>query len=138
MTEKTSGTQKCRILLVDDNQDAADTLGMLLRMLGNEVHTAHDGLEAVGAAAAFKPDIVLLDIGLPKLNGYDAARRIREQHAGANMVLIALTGWGQEDDRRRSKEAGFDHHLTKPIDFNALQVLLAELSARMCGDKKQE
>src|SRR4030095_16898401 len=77
---KNASAQKCRILLVDDNRDAADTLGMLLRMLGNEVHTAHDGLEAVGAAAAFHPDIVLLDIGLPKLNGYDAARRIREQH----------------------------------------------------------
>jgi len=75
--------------------------------MGNEVHTANDGLEAVGAAAAFQPDVVLLDIGLPKLNGFDAARRIREQSGGSDIVLIALTGWGQEEDRRRSKEAGF-------------------------------
>ena len=116
----------CRILVVDDNRDAAESLGMLLRMLGNEVHTAHDGLEAVGAAAAFQPDVVLLDIGLPKLNGYDAARRIRELAGGPEMVLIALTGWGQEEDRRRSTDAGFDHHMTKPIEFAALQALLAE------------
>ncbi len=115
-----------RILIVDDNRDAADSLGMLLRMMGNEVHTAHDGLAAVGAAAAFQPDLVVLDLGLPKLNGFEAARRIRAQEGGAKMVLIALTGWGQEEDRRRSKEAGFDHHLTKPIDFNDLQKILAE------------
>src|SRR4030095_518745 len=90
---KNASAQKCRILLVDDNRDAADSLGMLLRMMGNEVHTAHDGLEAVGAAA-FRPDVVLLDIGLPKLNGYEAACRIRDQEGGADMVLVALTGWG--------------------------------------------
>jgi CheY-like chemotaxis protein len=115
-----------RILVVDDNRDAADSLGMLLRLMGNEVHTAHDGLEAVGAAAAFQPDVVLLDIGLPKLNGYEAARRIREQEGGAGVLLVALTGWGQEEDRRRSHEAGFDHHMTKPVDFEVLQKLLAE------------
>ncbi|MCA1705262.1 MAG: response regulator, partial [Actinobacteria bacterium] len=114
-----------RILVVDDNRDVADSLGMLLRMMGNEVHTAHDGLEAVGAAAAFQPDVVLLDLGLPKLNGYEAARRIREQDGGTDMVLVAVTGWGQEEDRRRSKEAGFDHHMTKPVEFAALQKLLA-------------
>jgi DNA-binding response OmpR family regulator len=103
---------------------------MLFRMQGNDVHIAHDGLEAVGAAAAFKPHVVLMDIGLPKLNGYEAARRIREQHTGEEMVLIALTGWGQEEDRRKSKEAGFDQHLTKPVDFNALQALLAGLRLR--------
>ncbi len=114
-----------RILVVDDNQDAADSLAVLLRMSGNEVHTARDGLEAVGAAAAFEPDVVLLDIGLPKLNGYEAARRIREER-GDGIVLIALTGWGQEEHRRRSKEAGFDHHLTKPVEFEALQQLLSK------------
>jgi CheY-like chemotaxis protein len=119
---------KCRILVVDDNQDAADSLAMLLRILGHEVHTAHDGLEAVGAAGVFRPDVVLLDIGLPTLNGYDAGRRIREQQ-GADVVLIALTGWGQEEDRRRSKEAGFDHHMTKPVEFDALQKVLADLKA---------
>ena len=111
--EKVTAPPARRILVVDDNQDAADSLGMLLRMTGNEVHTAHDGLEAVGAAAAFQPDVVLLDIGLPKLNGYEVARRIRAQEGGADMLLVALTGWGQEEDRRRSREAGFDHHMTQ-------------------------
>jgi signal transduction histidine kinase/CheY-like chemotaxis protein len=115
----------CRILVVDDNQDSADSIAILLRTMGNEVHAAHDGLEAVDAAAEFQPDIVLLDLGLPKLNGFDAARRIREQPGGQERVLIALTGWGQEEDRRRSQEAGFDHHLTKPIDFGVLRELLA-------------
>ena len=115
----------CRILVVDDNQDSVDSIAILLRAMGNEVHTAHDGLEAVAAAAEFQPDVVLLDLGLPKLNGFDAARSIREQPGGPERVLIALTGWGQEEDRRRSKEAGFDHHLTKPIDFDVLRELLA-------------
>ncbi len=111
--------------MVDDNEDSAESVVMLLRMMGNEVRMAHDGLEAVGAAAAFRPDVVLLDIGLPKLNGFEAARRIRMQPGGSKITLIALTGWGQEEDRRRSKEAGFDHHLTKPVDFGDLQSLLA-------------
>jgi PAS domain S-box-containing protein len=116
----------CRILVVDDNRDAADTLAMLLRMMGHAVHTAHDGLEAVGSASVFQPDVALLDIGLPKLNGYEVARRVREQPGGDKVVLIALTGWGQEEDRRRSREAGFDYHLTKPVELDALQQLLAQ------------
>jgi PAS domain S-box-containing protein len=115
----------CRILVVDDNHDSVDSLAILLRAMGNEVHTAHDGLEAVDATAEFQPHVVLLDLGLPKLNGFEAARRIREQPGGLERVLIALTGWGQEEDRRRSKEAGFDHHLTKPIDFDVLRESLA-------------
>lgn len=114
-----------RILVVDDNRDAANSLAMLLRLLGNEVLTAYDGLEAVETAAASRPDLILLDIGMPKLNGYEVARRIRETQ-GDGVVLIALTGWGQEDDRRRSKEVGFNHHLTKPVEINALQAMLAE------------
>ncbi len=121
---------KRRILIVDDNRDGADSLAMLLEMMGNEVHTAHDGLEAVGAAAAFQPDVILLDIGLPKLSGYEVARRIREQQGGANILLVALTGWGQEEDRRRSREAGFDEHMTKPLELRALKKLLAATSAR--------
>jgi PAS domain S-box-containing protein len=113
-----------RILVVDDNRDAANSLAILLRILGHEVHTAHDGLEAVGAATVFQPDVVLLDIGLPKLNGYEAARRVRQER-GTGVTLIALTGWGQEEDRRLSKEAGFDHHMTKPVELPALQRLLA-------------
>jgi signal transduction histidine kinase/CheY-like chemotaxis protein len=117
-----------RILVVDDNRDTAVSLAMLLRLQGHEVQTAHDGLEAVGAAARFHPEVVLLDIGLPRLNGYEAAQRIRQQPGGNRMVLIATTGWGQETDRRRSQAAGFDHHLVKPVDPAALLQLLAALT----------
>jgi len=116
-----------RVLVVDDNMDSAESLVMLLRMMGNDVNTAHDGLEAVALAAEFRPNVVLLDIGLPKLNGYDAARRIREQAGGGEIVLVALTGWGQEEDRRLSREAGFDHHIAKPVDFATLRQLIAGL-----------
>ena len=95
--------------------------------MGNEVRTAHDGLEAVQAAEVFRPDVVLLDIGLPKLNGYEAARRIREQRWSRDIVLIAVTGWGQEEDKRRSKEAGFNFHMVKPVEPAALEKLLAGL-----------
>jgi len=117
-----------RILVVDDNKDAADSLGFLLRTHGADVRIAYDGLEAVGAAVAFLPDIVLLDIGLPKLYGYDVARRIRDAR-GKEVLLIAITGWGQEEDRRRSREAGFDHHLTKPVQFEQLLRLIAKGAA---------
>jgi CheY-like chemotaxis protein len=127
-----------RILVVDDNQDAADTLGMLLEMTGNEVEIAHDGLAAVEAVAEFRPDVVLLDLGLPKLSGYEVARRIRGRQDGADVLLVALTGWGQEEDRRRSKEAGFDHHLTKPVEFDELQRLLAGVSRSDVGLRPNE
>jgi CheY-like chemotaxis protein len=116
-----------RILIVDDNRDGADSLVMLLRIMGTDTRTAYDGQEAVQVAREFRPDVVLLDIGLPKLNGYEACRRIREQSWGKNVVLIALTGWGQEEDRRRSREAGFDDHIVKPVDPEELMKLLAEL-----------
>lgn len=119
-------TEPRRILVVDDNRDAADSLGMLLRMVGHDVHTAYDGLEAVGAAATFRPELVLLDIGLPKLNGYEVARQVRNQQGGKDVVLVALTGWGQEEDRRRSLDAGFNFHMTKPLEFAALQKLLVK------------
>ena len=112
---------------MDDNKDSANSLAMMLKLMGHETRTAYDGLEAVEAAAAFRPDVVLLDIGLPKLNGYDACRRIREQPWGEGMVLIALTGWGQEEDKCRSKEAGFNFHMVKPVDPAALEKLLAGL-----------
>jgi PAS domain S-box-containing protein len=117
-----------RILVVDDNEDSAESLTVLLNLAGHQTQTAYDGLEAIEAAAAFKPDVVLLDIGLPKLNGYDVARKIRDQPWGQTMALVALTGWGQEEDRRRSEEAGFNHHLTKPVDPIALTKLLARIS----------
>src|SRR5262249_51380280 len=115
-----------RFLVVDDNTDAASSLAKLLEITGNETYTAHDGLEAVEAAEEFRPDVVLLDIGLPKMNGYDACRRIREQPWGKGMLLVACTGWGQVDDRRKSQEVGFDHHLIKPVDYAILTKLLAE------------
>ncbi len=113
-----------RILVVDDNKDSAETLGMLLRLKGNEIRTAHDGVEAVAVAESFRPELVLLDIGLPKLNGYDVARHIREQPWGRSVTLIALTGWGQDEDRHRSLEAGFNFHIVKPVEFSALEKLL--------------
>ncbi len=118
-----------RILVVDDSRDSAESLAILLGLTGNKTHTAHDGLEAVEAAATFKPDVVLLDIGLPKMNGYEAARKIREQPWGKKMVLVALTGWGQDEDRQKAREAGFDGHMVKPVDRAALTKLLAELGA---------
>jgi CheY-like chemotaxis protein len=113
--------------VVDDNRDSADSLAMLLKLSGHETQAVYDGLEAVQAAMTFRPDVILLDIGLPKLNGYDAARRIRQQHADSRLVLVALTGWGQVADRRRSAEAGFDAHLVKPVDEATLGKLLAEM-----------
>jgi two-component system CheB/CheR fusion protein len=115
----------CRILIVDDNRDSAESLAMILRIQGNEVASAYDGLEAVARAEDFGPDVILLDIGLPKLNGYEAARRIRDQEWGKDLVLIAVTGWGQEEDRRCAKESGFNHHLVKPVDPAALEGILA-------------
>jgi len=114
-----------RILVVDDNQDSATTLAMLLKLSGHEVHTANDGLEAVEAAGTFRPHVVLLDIGLPNLNGYEVARQIREQPWGKDMVLVALTGWGQEESRQKSRDAGFNGHLTKPVDFPSLEKSIA-------------
>ena len=99
----------------------------MLRIAGNETQTAHDGVEAVAVAEQFRPEVVLLDIGLPKLNGFDAARRIREQPWGKRMALVALTGWGQEEDRRKSKDAGFDGHMVKPVGLESLMKLLASL-----------
>jgi CheY-like chemotaxis protein len=117
-------------LIVDDNHDSADMLATLLQFAGHETFTAHDGLAAVETAGRLDPDVILLDIGLPVLNGYEAARRIREQQGQKRRpLLVALTGWGQEDDRRRSEEAGFDAHLVKPVDDAVLGRLLAELGA---------
>ncbi|HEY4234250.1 MAG TPA: CHASE3 domain-containing protein [Lacipirellulaceae bacterium] len=128
--ERSPAAQPRRILAVDDNKDAVDTLAMMLRIMGHDLQTAYDGMEAVDVAAHFKPEIVLLDIGLPRLNGYEVCRRIRELPDGRNAFIVAITGWGQEEDRRRSREAGFDHHLVKPVDPQALEQLLAEASTR--------
>jgi PAS domain S-box-containing protein len=119
-----------RVLIADDNRDSAESLARLLRLNGSEVETAEDGLEAVTVAGRLKPDIVLLDIGMPKLNGYDAARMIRAEAWGKRPLLIALTGWGQQEDRVRSRDAGFDAHLTKPIDHRALSEIVAMHTGR--------
>jgi signal transduction histidine kinase/ActR/RegA family two-component response regulator len=116
--EASSSTR--RVLVVDDNHDSADSLAALLKILGHEVTTAYDGAQAVETAAELRPEVVLLDIGMPVLDGFEACRRIREQPWGRDMHLIALTGWGQDDDRRRSREAGFDSHLVKPVDADEL------------------
>jgi CheY-like chemotaxis protein len=121
-----ASSRKRRVLVVDDNEQAAKVLGMLLQALGNDVQIASDGLSAVEVAARFQPHVVLLDIGMPKLNGFDTARRIRELPDGKQIVLAAVTGWGQEEDKRRSKEAGFDHHIVKPVDPGMLRKLLAD------------
>ncbi len=117
-----------RVLIVDDNRDSADSLSMLLEITGNKTYVAHDGVEAVGAVEKYRPQVVLLDIGLPKLDGHEVCRRIREQPWGKNIVVIALTGWGQADDRRKSQAAGFNGHLVKPVDYDKLLELLGELT----------
>jgi PAS domain S-box-containing protein len=116
-----------RVLVVDDNHDSATMMGLLIEFAGHEVRLAHDGLAAVDAAAAFQPHVVLLDIGLPRLNGYEAAQRIRKQD-GLQPVLVALTGWGQPEDRKKSAAAGFDVHLVKPVDHDVLTDMIAGVS----------
>lgn len=118
-----------RILVVDDNADAADTLAMLLEVHGHRTATAHDGVAALELAEAFDPEFVLLDIGMPVMDGHEVCRRLRTFPRGRGMVVVALTGWGQEADRRRSREAGFDGHLTKPVDLDTLAALFAPRAA---------
>jgi CheY-like chemotaxis protein len=116
-----------RILIVDDSEDGAESLAMLLRFAGHETHKAHDGFEAIKAAERLRPDVVLLDIGLPGLNGFEACRRIRSEPWGKDLVMVALTGWGQEEDRQQSREAGFNAHMVKPVDHDVLLQFLDAL-----------
>ena len=127
--EQSQSTARYRILIADDNRDGADSLAMLLQVMGHDVETAYAGDQAVEVAEQMRPDAILLDIGMPKLNGYDACRQIRTQPWGRETLLIALTGWGQEEDRRRTRDAGFDAHLVKPVEPDDLLKLLAHLSA---------
>jgi PAS domain S-box-containing protein len=120
---------RTRVLVVDDNPDAGDSLGSILELLGAQVRVARGGPEALETFAGYRPSVVLLDIGMPGMNGYEVARAIRTRFAQEPVTLVALTGWGQEDDRRRAREAGFDHHLVKPAEIEALQRLLASLEA---------
>ncbi len=119
-----------RILVADDNRDAATSLAIMLELMGNEVKTAHDGLEALDVALLFRPELIFLDIGMPRLNGHETAKRIREQPWGKSITLVALTGWGQEEDRRKSEEAGFNFHIVKPIEPAALEKLLSSLAVK--------
>jgi CheY-like chemotaxis protein len=118
-----------RILVVDDNVDAAETLTTFLDMIGMQARAVHDGSAAVQAALSFAPDLVLLDIGLPGMNGYEVARAMRSQPELAGITLVALTGWGAEDDRKRAMDAGFNHHLTKPVDLSVLEEMLQRAHA---------
>jgi CheY-like chemotaxis protein len=116
-----------RVLVVDDNHDSADSLAMILKRMGYSVEAAYGGTAAVTAFETFAPEAVLLDIGMPDLDGYETARRIREMPSGRGAVLIAQTGWGQEEDQRRAQEVGFDAHLTKPVEIAELVRLLEKL-----------
>jgi CheY-like chemotaxis protein/anti-sigma regulatory factor (Ser/Thr protein kinase) len=124
-----------RILVVDDNEDAAETLAAVLLMSGHTTKTCHSGPAALEALASFGPEIVLLDIGLPGMDGYEVARRIRGMPEGADLLLVAITGWGGESDRKRTQQAGFDEHLTKPVEFERLESVLAQLAQRQALDK---
>jgi CheY-like chemotaxis protein len=116
-----------RILVVDDNEDAADSLVMILKLFGADVRVARNGPDALEVFRDFEARIVLLDIGMPGMDGYEVARRIRDEFGGRRTALVALTGWGQEEDRRKAREAGFDHHLVKPAEIDELQALLSSL-----------
>jgi DNA-binding response OmpR family regulator len=113
------------VLVADDNRDAADSLAMLLQIDGHDVRVAHGGSAALALAQAFRPEVALLDLGMPDLSGYEVAHALRREPWGKDIYLIALTGWGQEADRRRSRDAGFDCHLTKPADPDELRAVLA-------------
>lgn len=116
-----------RILVADDNEDSAAAMAIILKLLGSEVRTANDGLEAIEIAENFRPEIILLDIGMPGKNGYDVCHYLRQQSWGGKVIIAVLTGWGQDEDKRRSEEAGFNHHLVKPVDPNDLEKLLEDL-----------
>jgi CheY-like chemotaxis protein len=120
------GARPERVLVVDDNIDAADSLCLLLEITGHTTRQAHDGPTAIEMSASFQPDVILLDIGLPGLDGYQVARKMRDQEVTAGSLIVAVSGYGQQEDRIKAREAGFDHHLTKPVVFHDLQALLAQ------------
>jgi two-component system CheB/CheR fusion protein len=119
-----------RVLIVDDNEDAANSLAMILKLGGHETASVYTAVDALQRAAAFRPDVVLLDIGLPGMDGYEVAQKMRELPGLRNIRLVAVTGYGRTDDRLRARDAGFDDHLTKPVEFGALERTLAGIRAR--------
>ena len=121
---------RLRIVVADDNRDAADSLSLLLRMIGHDVWTVYDGPSPLDTAIECKPHVVLHDIGLPGMNGYEVARRLREHESTKHALLVAVTGYANQENQERSRNAGFDHHLIKPVDFNALEQLLKSASVR--------
>jgi PAS domain S-box-containing protein len=129
--EQPAGGARCRVLVADDNVDAAQTLAMILQMSGFEVAVASSGREALEMARRDQPEALILDIGMPELNGYEVARHVRQERWGQEVLLIALTGWGQPDDKEKARAAGFDHHLTKPVDLDMVERLLAAYSQRL-------
>jgi len=124
-SDEVRGSSGRRVLVADDNRDSAESLGMLLELAGHRVRLAYDGQEALDAAAEFLPEVLLLDIGLPRMDGYEVAARLRRDSRHDGMLLVAVTGYGTESDRDRGKAAGFDHHLVKPVDPVALRELIA-------------
>ncbi|MGE3315699.1 MAG: response regulator [Planctomycetaceae bacterium] len=130
MNNSNASSQKLRILVVDDNRDSVESLRLLLTFLGHDVRVAYDGLEGISVAEEFRPEMILLDIGMPKLDGYETCRRIRSYDWGRQIAIIAQTGWGQQDDRRRTQSAGFDHHLVKPVNHATLNELLERVASR--------
>ena len=124
------GAPGCRVLVADDNVDAADSLAMMLELGGHEVRIAHDGQQALALAESFRPQVALLDIGMPLASGHEVAAAIRAAPWGSAMVLIALTGWGLDEDRRQALDAGFDQHMTKPVDIDTLEAAIAAACRR--------
>ena len=122
-----------RVLVIDDDRDVADSLAMLLDLLGCDVRTAYSGAVGASLVSDFQPGIVFLDLGMPEMNGYETARRIRSEPAGQQAQLVALSGWGQDFDKKRTREAGFDRHLVKPADIDVLEEILAT-----CGNEAQQ
>jgi CheY-like chemotaxis protein len=121
--------EKLRVLIVDDNEDAATTLGRLLTLLGREVRVVHDGPRAIAEVVRFEPQVILMDLGMPGMDGLETSRHIRARPAGRDIVLVALTGWGQDQDRQRTEDAGFSAHLVKPVNIDQLEALLGRLTA---------
>ncbi|PMD88022.1 hypothetical protein BWI97_25470 [Siphonobacter sp. BAB-5405] len=128
MLKKEAERRALRLLIVDDNLDATFTLSMLLELKGYEVHSRNSGKEGVLAAGSLKPDVVLLDIGMPQMNGYETCQEMRKQPWGKDLFIVAVSGYGQHEDKQNAKAVGFDDHLTKPIDLNALLQLLSKLA----------
>jgi two-component system CheB/CheR fusion protein len=132
-----AGSKSVRILLVEDNPDAAESLRVLLELAGHEVHVASDGLRALKVVDEFEPELAFIDVGLPGIDGYELASRLRALPSCRSTLLIALTGYGRDEDKKRASDAGFDHHLTKPVDFDAIDRLLANASAPAGGEMRQ-